>query len=90
MIKLKKRILPNSILYGQQKTLLSVVDPRQQQRQRSGPREAEEVQSLVPAEYRFKEMRLNHFGFYDIDYAAFNQWGSERSHMQNALRGLGE
>lgn len=75
VVKLKKRILPNSLLFGQQKSLLSVVDPRQQQRSRPlPPRETEESPSRVPAEYRFKEMRLNHFGFYDIDYATFNPW----------------
>ena len=70
-MKLKKRILPNSILYGQQRSLLCSVDPRQQQPQRQDA--AQEVESSVPADYRFKEMKLNHFGFYDIDFAAFNQ-----------------
>ena len=76
VIKLKKRIVPNSILFGGQKTLLCEVDPRKQQS--SGMKwtghDAKEESSPIPAELRFKEMRLNHYGFYDIDFTAYNKF----------------
>ena len=73
-MKLKKHIHPNTILFGQNHSLLRSVDPRHQHSSFTTPRELqEEVTSAVPANYRFKEMKLNHYGFYDIDYLEFNK-----------------
>ena len=62
VIKLKKRIVPNSILFGAQKTLLCEVDPRKQQSSSSSSsmkwtgHDASEESSPIPPELRFKEM----------------------------------
>lgn len=76
IIKLKKRITPNSILFGQQQGMLVDVDPRKQHLKWSERNElsSEEKENSIPTELRFKEMKLNHYGFYDIDYASYNKW----------------
>lgn len=77
VIKLKKRIIPNSLLYShQQESIFLQVDPRKQTRNWTGDILDSDVTSTIPAGYRYKEMRLNHYGFYDIEYEKFNTFAS--------------
>ena len=74
LIKLKKRIVPNTIVFGQQKDMYVNVDPRKQHLKWSEQeRVSEEDENTIPLELRFKEMKLNHYGFYDIDFTEYNK-----------------
>lgn len=74
IIKLKKRIIPNSLIFSnQQDSIFLKVDPRKQSRSITGDFSEEGLLSTIPSGYRYKEMRLNHYGFYDIDYEKFNK-----------------
>lgn len=74
IIKLKKRIIPNSLIFShQQDSIFLKVDPRKQSRNITGEFLEEGLLSTIPAGYRYKEMRLNHYGFYDIEYEKFNK-----------------
>ena len=75
IIKLNKRIIPNSLLYSSQRdSIFLQVDPRKQSRYRQGDVAEENLEWSIPAEYRYKEMKLNHYGFYDIDFSQFNKF----------------
>lgn len=56
--------------------MLVDVDPRKQHLKWSERSElsSEEKENSIPTELRFKEMKLNHYGFYDIDYVSYNKW----------------
>ena len=75
VIKLKKRIIPNSLLYSQQNDSIFIqVDPRKQRGNWNGTSNENDLTSIIPAGYRYQEMKLNHFGFYDIDYEKYNKF----------------
>ena len=75
VIKLKKRIIPNSLLYSQQNDSIFIqVDPRKQRGNWNGTSNENDLTSIIPTGYRYQEMKLNHFGFYDIDYEKYNKF----------------
>ena len=75
IIKLKKRIIPNSLLYSQQNDSIFIqVDPRKQRGNWNGTSNENDLTSIIPTGYRYQEMKLNHFGFYDIDYEKYNKF----------------
>ena len=72
IIKLENRIIPNSLLYSKHNPLFLQVDPRKKNRFEDLANK--EQSSTIPSEYRYKEMKLNNYGFYDIDFEQFNKY----------------
>ena len=72
IIKLENRIIPNSLLYSKRNPLFLQADPRKNHRFEYLV--DKEQSSTIPSEYRYKEMKLNNYGFYDIEFEHFNKY----------------
>ena len=66
--------LPKTRRSQQNDSIFIQVDPRKQRGNWNGTSNENDLTSIIPTGYRYQEMKLNHFGFYDIDYEKYNKF----------------